>query len=360
MKTVTLVSLAMSLGLTNAQVRFCDANRRPNWEDCQFPIVHLFNCCMTAPANHSIPPGDSLMADFGMQCSTEIAHINGELDPAPSCMHWWWIDGNCLVTHCFQEEPNDGEGDPRSLTLGQVHQLYEPIQSRCSVLRAGGEFTGNFEFVNVFNDEGGDGGPSKRDIEVKRALFQSLKGESLPNGMMKGHSSLAEYLEWRNDTASAAERMASDILDQGDLGLRELAKRQNENDDYFQIQFEALGIRHPTDFERGPRLSSGVAYTWETSETQTFSVTTSVSMGASWNIFTASVGVEMTESESFTVTEGLTFDVDCPNQGQITFYPLYDYYEVISHPSETTVEIWIPVLSSDRKVNGEIAVACLG
>jgi hypothetical protein len=298
------------------------------------------------------------MTDFGMEGSTEIAHINGELDPAPSCMHWWWIDGNCLVTHCFQEEPNDGEGDPRSITEGQVYQLYEPIESRCSVLRAGGEFTGNFEFVNVFNDEGGDGGSSKR--MMKRELFQGLKGESLPNGMTKGHSTLAEYLEWRNDTASAAERMASDALKERDLGVREIAKRQNENDDYFQFNFEALGIRHPTNFERGPRLSSGVGYTWETSETQTFSVTTSVSMGASWEVFTASVGVEVTESESFTVTEGLTFDVDCPNQGQVTFYPLYDYYEVTGYPSETTVEIWIPVLSNDRKVNGEIAIACLG
>jgi hypothetical protein len=34
MKSFTLASLAMSLGLANAQVRFCDANRRPNWEDC--------------------------------------------------------------------------------------------------------------------------------------------------------------------------------------------------------------------------------------------------------------------------------------------------------------------------------------
>ncbi|KAF1828328.1 hypothetical protein BDW02DRAFT_485420, partial [Decorospora gaudefroyi] len=209
--------------------------------------------------------------------------------PKPSCMQWWWIDGNCLVTHCYQDEPGSFP-EPRSITEGQVHQFYEHIESRCSFLRAG--------------------------------------GDSVP--------------ESRN------------------LGVNELAKRQNEDDDYFQILFQALGIRQPTDFERGPHLSNGVGYTWEVSESQTYSLTTSVSMGASWKIFSASVDAEVSESETFTVTEGLTFDVDCPSQAQITFYPLYDYYEVRSWPSETFIKIWIPAITGQRKVNGEISVACLG
>jgi hypothetical protein len=270
-------------------------------------------------------------------------------------MHWWWNDGNCLLTHCFQEEPTESDDGPREISLGQVHQLYDPIRSRCSPLRAGGEFTGAFEFVNVFNDEDSSGGAAEK---LKRRVFDGAK--SLGNGITKGHSSLEDYLEWRNDTASDEERMASDVLEQRDFVAEKIAKRQTDDDDYFQINFEALGIRHPTDYEQGPRLSSGVGYEWEVTESQTFSVTTSVSMGAAWNIFTASIGVEVTESETFTVREGITFDVDCPNQAQITFYPLYDYYDITSWPSETHVEIWIPVISSARKVNGEIAVACLG
>ncbi|KAL2213995.1 hypothetical protein CC79DRAFT_1391877 [Sarocladium strictum] len=330
MKSVTLASMAMSLGLANAQVRFCDANRRPNWEDCK-----------------------TVVEDFAMEGNPEIAHINGELDPAPSCMHYWHNDGNCLITHCFQEEPTENPDGPREITLGQIHQLYDPIRSRCSTLRAGGEFTGAFEFVNVFNDEdrGGGGGAEA----VKRGLF--AEGGRTSEGLIKGHSTLDQYLEWRNDTASDNERIASDVLQK--RNNPEPVKRQND-DDYFQIEFEALGIRHPTDYERGPRLGSGVGYEWEVTESQTYSVTTSVSMGASWNIFTASIGVEATESETFTVREGITFDVDCPNQAQITFYPLYDYYEIISHPSETRNEIWIPVLTSNRKVNGEVATSCLG
>jgi hypothetical protein len=202
--------------------------------------------------------------------------------------------------------------------------------------------------VAGFNDEGGDGPPSKRSM-VKRGIFPEL--ESRPDGMTVGYSTLDEYLEWRNDTA--AFRSTHDTTSKK-------IKRQNQDDTSFTYLFEARGIRHPTELERGPRLSKGVGYTYDTSQSNSYSVTTSVSMGAAWNVFTASAGVEATEEETFTVSESLTFDVNCDNQGQITFYPLYDYYEVQGQPSGTVVEIWVPVLSNERKVNGEIAVACLG
>jgi hypothetical protein len=72
------------------------------------------------------------------------------------------------------------------------------------------------------------------------------------------------------------------------------------------------------------------------------------------------VGLEVSESESFTVTEGLEFAVGCKVQGQVRFYPLYNYYDILSWPSQTYIDIWIPVLNGDRRVNGEIEITCIG
>jgi len=321
MKSFILLTFAAGLGLVNAQTTFCDGALRPSYADC-----------------------DQVMIDFDMEGSTHITHTNGLENPAPSCWHWWRVDGNCLISHCFEEEPNDDPNNPRTITDGQVHQLYKRVQDRCSQLPAGGRFEGAFEFLWVTNDEGGNGPPSRR--AMKRAEFPGLNVDILANGMGSGHSSLEDYLEWRNDTKTA------------EIEKRQ-TKRQSE-DDSWDISFTALNIRNPDVFTRGLRFSSGVEYKYEVQESETYSATTSVSMGAALEVFSASVGVEVTESETFTVTEGITFSVDCPDQGQITFWPLYNYYEVKGYPSEQEYEIWIPVLTPDRRITGEIAVACLG
>ncbi|KAB2103879.1 hypothetical protein AG0111_0g7943 [Alternaria gaisen] len=321
MKSFTLVSFAASLGLVNAQAALCNGAFRPSYEDC-----------------------DETVKFFNLEGSTHITHTNGALNPAPSCYNWWWDGGNCLITHCFQESGTDDPNNPRTITDGQVHQLYTRVRDRCMPFLSGGKFTGALEFLEVTNDEGGDGPPSKR--AMKRAEFPGLNVESFANGMNRGHSSLEDYLEWRNDTMSGIDTAG-------------IAKRQSE-DDSWDVSFRALNVRNPDVFTLGLRLDSKVGYSYEVSESQTYSVTTSVSMGGAIEAFSASVGVEVSQSETFTVTEGITFDVDCPKQGQITFWPLYNYYEVKGHPSEKEYEIWLPVLTPDRKINGEIAVSCLG
>jgi hypothetical protein len=93
------------------------------------------------------------MEDLGFEGSPDIAHSNGEFGTVPDCAWWWWETaeapaGDCLVTHCYQESPGDPDPTSRSLTEGQVYELYLPIKNRCEPLRAGGEFTGSFEFVS--------------------------------------------------------------------------------------------------------------------------------------------------------------------------------------------------------------------
>lgn len=269
-----------------------------------------------------------------MEGSSELFHQNGLDDPAPSCKWWYWEEGNCRITHCYQDTTAEGDS-PRTRTGGEIFSFYDPVRSKCVDFRAGGEFTGALEFLNVYNDEDQAPAPPRG------------KTVQHDNGMTEGHLSLEEYLEWMNDT-----RSAQDVKRDPLLAIRE--------DDSVSLDFTALSIRNPNAYELGPRLGNGVGYTYEVTESTTFGVTTSINVGGAWSVFTASVGIEMSYEETFSVTEGLTFDVPCQNQGQVTFYPFYDYYETTWSPSGNKVEIWVPVYTGERKVTGEIAIACLG
>jgi len=327
----TLATLAVSLGLATGQLLECDGAWQPDYDDCEM-----------------------VMDYFNMEGSDHITHTNGELNPAPSCYHWWWDGGNCFMSHCFIEAANPGIG----YTDGEIFGFYEGVRDRCKPFAAGGYQPGAaFDFW-VTNDEGGDGPPNKRASKEKRANFPGLQVDFAEDGFSRGHTTLEEFLEWHNDTKSGIEKAHGTIAKRqsGDI-----AKRQSEDTSWL-IWFSAYSVRNPDVFTRGLRLPTGSDYTYEVSESNTYSVTTSVSIGAAIEVFSASVGTEITEEETFTVSEGVTFSVDCGEggSGQITFYPLYDYYEVNGRPSMEDYNIWLPVLDSNRLMTGEIAVACLG
>lgn len=255
MKSFAALSLALGASVVNAQVFTCDGYRRPDWDDCQ-----------------------QVVADFDMEGNPDIFHENGKDDPAPSCKWWYKNDGNCRITHCYQDTTQEGD-DPRTIQGGQIFDLYDQIRSRCVPFRAGGEFTGALEFVTAFNDE---------DSAVAVASAPGTVVEQNDNGLTVGQSSLEEYMEWLNDTKPAEPAPE---------------KRQNE-DDVVRIDFTAFGIRNPNAYENGPRLSRGVGYKYEVSESTSFGVTTTLNLGATWNIFTASAGIEMSQTDTYTVTEG--------------------------------------------------------
>jgi len=304
MRSFDALALALSATLASAQVYTCNGNRRPDWADCE-----------------------TVTLDFAMEGNQEVFHENGLDDPAPSCKWWYKNDGNCRITHCFQDT------NPGTITGDGIFGLYDPIRSKCVDFRAGGEFTGALEFVNVYNDEDQAPAPPAAKTTVGA------------NGITTGQSSLEDYLQWVNDTEAIQQTKRSNM---------------RREDDAVTVDFTAFSVRNPNMFENGPRLGSGVGYTYEVSDTTSYGVTTSVNVGGAWSVFTASVGIETTYEETHTVTEGLTFDVNCPNQGQVVFWPLYDYYETTWSPSGNKVEIYVPVLVGDKKISGEIAISCLG
>lgn len=234
------------------------------------------------------------------------------------------------MSHCWSR-PSEND-TPWTITAGYAQEMAGGIEYRCNTLLAGGQWNGASDYIEMFNNER----PTKRSRSKRDA-----SGNIVPTKM-----TIEEWEQLKNDTTGGAHRNN--------------AKRQVDGDDVVSIDFSAKGIRNPSQNERGPRLASGVGYTYSTTESRTYSVTTSISLGGAWNIFTASVGTDIEESETFSVTEGLEFDVDCAERGQVTFWPFYDLYEVTFWPSATKATIWVPVVTGARTIAGEISVACMG
>lgn len=163
------------------------------------------------------------------------------------------------------------------------------------------------------------------------------------NGIIKGLYTLKEHVEWHNDTASNSKRISKNSLNTRNLNVKEATTHQSEND-YFQTIFKALIIHQLTKYEDGSRLPSAVTYKLEVSKAQTFSVTTSVGPCAAIEFFSASMGLEVNESKSFTVTEGPKLTVGCELQGQIRFYSLYNYHGILSGFGQTCIDLWFSFL----------------
>jgi hypothetical protein len=160
------------------------------------------------------------------------------------------------------------------------------------------------ETFEVFND------PEKRG-KAKRALGINARSTE---GPLTGGLSREAYNEFLNDTTT------------GGFARRRLSRRDDDGEDIKEmtISKSAFNIRNADEYELGPRLSSG-EYTYSSEEGTTFSVTTSASIGAAENIFTASVGIDASQEDSWGISEEVKFEVDCKNQGQVTFYPYYNY-----------------------------------
>jgi hypothetical protein len=95
------------------------------------------------------------------------------------------------------------------------------------------------------------------------------------------------------------------------------------------------------------RGGSGTSTAWSNSEGYSSSVTTSAEMGVNFEIFTASMSLEVTEETSYEWTETVTFDpstVCGPGQrSAVYFYPLFDKYKGKFSDSDTVYDIWVPL-----------------
>jgi hypothetical protein len=92
-------------------------------------------------------------------------------------------------------------------------------------------------------------------------------------------------------------------------------------------------------------MPAGSSHMIREDETVSSGISTSMEMGASFfEIFTASVGVEISQEQSSTSSFGTTILADCePGQtGVIYWKPLFTLYQGKWTPSGNYVDIWVP------------------
>jgi hypothetical protein len=115
-------------------------------------------------------------------------------------------------------------------------------------------------------------------------------------------------------------------------------------------------------FDTGPRANNGVKTSYSITKSKSFTSTTSANIGGAFGVFSAGVSFEYSETDSFSVTEGYEFTPKCKRnqQGQAFFYPIFDYYDVISTPRGQCADVWLPVDAGHMLIKGEFEVQCLG
>jgi hypothetical protein len=348
--------LGASAGIVQAQIGYdCDGSHFPNYEDCEFRThIHVDNRILI------VSPGDSVVDFYGFRDNTDVVAYNGEDGPEPSCTWWYWKDGNCRITNCWSIT-NDEAGSRLEQTGDNLARIYDGTKSVCQKLKAGGrsnstpDENGNIiTYTTVYNDP---------DRNPPSAKLRSRDGAPTPDRFVRETVTLAQHEQWVNDTQQRqSNRDLGPLARESKIQAAVKAAKRENGDDGYYINNTGKTVRQEGVFDTGPRASNGVTTMYSTTKSKTFTSTTSANIGAAFEIFSAGISYEYSESDSFSVTKGHSFTPDCAGnqQGQAFFYPFFDYYDVTFSPSGQRADVWLTVDAGDMFIQGEFEVQCLG
>jgi hypothetical protein len=94
-------------------------------------------------------------------------------------------------------------------------------------------------------------------------------------------------------------------------------------------------------------------YTVSTAESVTFTVTTSVNIGATaWEAVSAEIGVSSSYSETMTNTVSVNINIQCDDgYGQVYWRPFFDEYSGTLESTGQKVTIWVPKNTDASRMN---------
>lgn len=318
-------------------------------------------CYFRSSAADKVNPGGAIIDFFGFRDENSgVVAYNGENGPEPSCTWWYWMDGNCRITTCWTVT-NEYWGSRMTQTGENLAITYDGAKSVCEKLKAGGQSNaspdGNGKiatFTTIFNDP---------DQSPPSAKLRSRDGALTPDRFVKETVTLEQQEQWVNRTQQRHSDRDSGPTSHTSLAnnATKAAKRE-EGDNEYLINNTGKTVRQEGVFDTGPRGNNGIKTSYSTTKSKTFTTTMSANVGAVFEIFSAGVSYEYSESESFSVTEGYEFTPMCEGnqQGQAFFYPFFDYYDVTFYPSGQRADIWLPVDAGNGFIQGEFEIQCLG
>lgn len=167
-----------------------------------------------------------------------------------------------------------------------------------------------------------------------------MKVKKRDDGLMVGPLSHEDYNEWRNSTTEGG----------APPNKRAMPVAHDVEDQDYVVNMIAEEFRDESQQDVGPRLKSGVSYTYEVQESTSHKTEVTTEFGAAFDIFTASMVISLSQEDTFSISGGFTFDVECKDQGQAYFYPLFDYYSV-NFTNGEDAEVWVPVQSGESNMS---------
>lgn len=305
--TVTAAAiLAFNALIANAQ-NFnceCDGLTAPVWDDCETIASTLDADPLTYKAG-----SDQLPCVF----------VDPPADVDPDSL-------NCVITYCKK----DGVAAGEDILYQDILLQYTTVTSTCKAQNGspGGKC--------------GTTGPAQSDRKV------TVEAKANPNysaGARRRATEpvdrvISETIVWAQPPESQREH-ARDFP-------RDLSKRQTppDSDDSFDLYVTSRNVENPN----GGRIKvfgpspSGSTYTVSSSRSETSSVSSSASLSVGFfEIFEASVSIDVGYEETISESEGYSVPIDCPSgqRGIIYWTPLYTRYQGLYEPSGTQVEWYI-------------------
>ncbi|KAM0701311.1 hypothetical protein Q7P35_011672 [Cladosporium inversicolor] len=307
--------LAFNALMANAQNYQCECDglTAPVWKDCETIASTLQGTQLNYPAGSDFQPCVFLNPPEGVD---------------PDSL-------NCVITYCKREDIPEGE----NISGGDIGINYATVVSTCkaSLNSPGGTCGaapgGNYDRVSV---------------EVKANPNYSSGSGSRRRAVEPEDRVISETLVWAQPPESVEREHARDFP-------HDLSKRQTppDGDNDFALYVTSKNVENPN----GGRVKvfgpspSGSSYTVSSSRSETNSVSSSASLSVGFfEIFEASVSIDVGYEETISETEGYSVPVDCPSgqRGIIYWVPLYTSYSGLYLPSRTQVDCSKKVMSGEK------------
>lgn len=111
----------------------------------------------------------------------------------------------------------------------------------------------------------------------------------------------------------------------------------------------------------GEGLPKGGSWSESNTKESSTTVETSVSVSADlWEVFTSSVGISVSQTQSYSSTFTETQPNTCDGEGYLYFQPLFYQYHGGFSGGPSPVDIFVPELDSNGKIKGNYFVGCSG
>lgn len=241
----------------------------------------------------------------------------GEVDPNRSvCLNpracRVWTEGNCRISFCNNE---------------------------------------NFEICNPASTWGG----RARNIESECKSSNTGGYQSTPPPEPWSEVAIRLNTDWRRLPASLVyEEMSTEEnkvqMQTLDVEANGLETRQA---DRFSDVVTRINVYKPGSAVFVAQVPNAGAYEVTTSKSETFSITASLSLGASaWDAISAEIGVSASFETTMTNTVAVTINIDCEGgTGQVYWRPFFDEYEGTLESSGQKVTIWVPKDTEASRMN---------